>query len=455
MKKVKVLINKSVKGDMTYNIYRFKNEAAKKDLNYYLDIDPIATINENDENIEEGVLLNVEPMYHDDGEEYTYMILSISFDFVYKDNFFTINLINSVEIIERKLEVYVGKTGIKEILVKRLINGSYENEIVITDKLEINDIIVLESNNSIKINKKISNYYAKIKFNINTKKVIFIDNNADGLYKPIYKPIEKMEEFELFPDINSQKNIYNYTTIATNSELKVSEISNISTIEVKENPNNIKTVIECSDNYCDNHNSDSSTWEKIDEIYSTNAYKIKKNDMYSREIPDFNIREIYNDDSNVELYSERLLNIPNIWHTDKLYMLYRKQRAYRFTNVFNERFSQKSDVFYIENLTKINIDKMVIYKKRVTYLDEDERKEPISPSDSEAQLLMIYVRIGGIYYADAIENIDKQPIEIVTNKSRLPFLKIKDNCLYSNHYNYTIYLYDEKGKKSKPYSIVI
>lgn len=453
MKRAKVLINKTVAGGMKYSIFRFKNKAAKKNLDYYLGVDPIATVTEDEENIEEGVVFDIEPTANDKGEDYDYVIYSLPNEFVYRNNFFMFNLINKDGKTERKFEVYVGKIGIREILVKKLVNGIYVNEKVITDKDEISKIVVIESNSAVALHKSIVTQYNKITMNLNTKSVPYIDMESDGVFKPQYTVIERINEYELYPNVNTQFNMFNYAVVGVDSENKITDVSNLSTVVLAENPNKVEMMVEYSDDY--NTMRGEATWNYLDKVYAANAYRINKKDMYSRIIPTYNVHEIKADDSNVEVYSERLLSLPNIWHRDKLYMLYRNNRAYRLKNVFEGKESEYSEVFYQEGDTKVNIDKMVIYKKRVTYLDEEDRNKPIEIGDKEAEILKIYVRAGGKYYIDALKNPRNRPIEIVSENSRLPIFQIKDRALYSNHYNYTVYLYDERGKKSEPYSKVM
>ncbi|MEG0153367.1 MAG: hypothetical protein RR744_09405, partial [Cellulosilyticaceae bacterium] len=333
------------------------------------------------------------------------------------------------------------------------VAGSYVNEKIITAPEEITELIVIESNNAVALNKAIVNLYNKITMNLNTKKIQYTDMESNGVYKPQYSVIEKVKEYELYPKSETQSNMFNYAVIGVNSESKITDVSNLSSILLAENPNEVEMIVEYSDDYFSQ--KDGATWNHLDKAYAANAYRISKKDMYSRVVPTYDVHEIKTDDSNVEIYCERLITLPNLWHRDKLYMLYRNNRAYRLKNVYEGQESEYSDVFFNEDTSKVTIDKMIIYKKRVTYLDEEDRNKPISIGDKDSEILKIYVRAGGRYYADALENHRGRPIEIVSENSRLPVFQIKDRALYSNHYNYTVYLYDEKGKQSEPYSKVM
>lgn len=453
MKRAKVLINKTVAGNMKYNIFVFKNEPAKKNLDYYLGIDPIAVVTEDENNVEEGVVFDVEPTADDKGEGYDYITYSLPYEFVYRNNFFMFNLIDIDGKTDRKLEIYVGKVSIREILVKQLVGGTYINEMVITNRDDIAKVVTIESNNAVALSKEIVNRYNKITMNLNTKKIPYIDSSSDGVYKPQFSIVEKLKEYELHPKVDSQSNIFNYAVVGIDHENKITDVSNLSSILLAENPNDIEMIVEYSDDYFSKKGE--ASWNYLDKVHAANAYRIKKSDMYSRVLPEYNVHEIKADDSNVEVYGERLLILPNLWHRDKIFMLYRSNRAYRLKNIYEGQESDYSEVFYNEGSNKVSIDKMIIYKKRVTYLDEEDRNKPIEIGDTEAEILKIYVRAGGRYYADALENPRNRPIEIVSENSRLPIFQIKDHTLYSNHYNYTVYLYDEKGKQSEPYSKVM
>lgn len=451
MKRAKVSISKTVNGDMTYSLFRFKNQAPKMDVHDYENIEPIEILSERDSSLDEGVMMDVEVTMNDKGEGYDFITYSLPFEFIYRDNFFMFNLINEKGKVERKMEVYVNQFAIKEVLVKKLESGIYINEKIFKNPEEIAKVIIVESNCAIGVHRSVVEPYHKVTMNINTRKVPFIDKESHGVYKHSYKVVERLKDYELYPIKEYQENIYHYTTIGEDSIGRISEVSNIGTVRLSEDPNKVNTTIEYSDNY---FKYSDTTWDKLESVKASNPYRIEKGEMYSRCIPQYEIHEVNADDTNLEVYNERLLRLPNVWHRDKLYMLYRKARAYRMQNELNGQKSEFSEVFYIDKDIKINLDKLVIYKKNVTYLNPEERKIPIQIADKDADLLKMYVRLGGLYYADAI-NSDNQPIEIVPDNSRIPLFQIKDHCLYSNYYNYTVYLYDEKGNRSEPCTIVL
>lgn len=453
MKRAKVLISSTTNQEMDYKIYRFKDEKPSTNLSDYVNIDPIGSISERKASIEQTIENKYEPFVIDNGDNYKYKTFSLPFEFIYKSDFFIFNIGTNVdeEPILRVI-VYTGKTSLMEIIIRKYSNGTSSVVYQTSNQEEMAKILVIENNSTVSLSKEITKDYKVITLALQTRKIGFIDNNSNGVYKHKYTLVEKINDYEIHPIIKTQENIYYYSVVGTHIDGRLSDISNISPIVIAENPNDITTIVEVSDDYCINQNN--PTWVELENIKASTVYRIKKDNMYSREIPKFNINEIKIDDSNLQVYSERLIQMPNLWHNDKISYRYRLNRAYRFTNeLFGEK-AEVSDVFYEEGYSNINIDKIVVYKKNVTQLDYDKRQEPIQITDNTAKLLKIYIRTGGIYYQDAILKADYEPIELVSNNSRYPILQIKDNCLYSSVYNYTVYLYDEKGKQSIPYTVV-
>ena len=84
---------------------------------------------------------------------------------------------------------------------------------------------------------------------------------------------------------------------------------------------------------------------------------------------------------------------------------------------------------------------------------------------SEEELSALQANIPEDYYKDFfLQNnntndpdgdVSNQVISAVTLDSKYPLLKVKDDCIYGNKYNYTIYLYDELGKVSEPITVVL
>lgn len=455
MKRAKIFINKSVAGDMIYDIYRFKNEKASIDLEDYKELTPISTIKEelSDDIIEFGQVSDYNPTVIDNGEDYDYKTYSTPFDFLYRNNFVVFNLKNHKnEMADETVSIYFNKVTISSIIFRKFDGEKYEKYKEITDRNEINSLVVVENNSAIALAKSLTDKYNTVTMGINTRLIPFIDRKSNGVFTPVFDVIEKLNSYDLIQD-RSQENIYYYSTIATSADNKVSDVSNIEAVQLAEDIESIDCIVECSDDYFEN--KDEATWKQIDKVQAYKAISIKKSDIYSRNLPKLNIGEFKFDDSNLQTYGERIIIVPNIWHKGKLDFIHRNSRAYRFKNECNGEESGYSDVFYIERKSEVRIDKMTIYKKRVTNLSKEIKKEPISTKDNEAELLKIYVRSGGLYYLDAIENTNNSPIEIVSQNSNFPILSIKDSCFYSNDYNYTVYLYDEKGNQSDPYSIVM
>lgn len=454
MRRAKIFVNKSVSGDMVYDIYKFKNKKASINLEDYREIEPISTIKEELSNdiVEFGQVADYNPTVIDHGDDYDFKIYSTPFEFLYRNNFVVFNLKNHKnEMASETISIYFNKVTISSIIFSRFNGEKYEKYNEVTDSNEICSLVVVESNRAIALAKKLTDSYRIVTMGINTRLIPFIDKKSNGVFTPVFDVVEKMNSYDLIQD-RSQKNVYYYSVIAISADDKVSDVSNVEAVQLAENIENIDCVIEYSDDYFEN--KDKATWDKLDKVQAYKAVSISKSDIYSRKLPKLNMGEFKFDDSNLQTHGERLIMIPNIWHRGKLDFLQRHSRAYRLKNECNGEESDYSEIFYVEGKSEIKIDKMTIYKKRVTNLSEEAKKEPILTKDSDAELLKIYVRSGGLYYLDAIENTNKSPIEIVSQNSNFPILNIKDSCFYSNDYNYTVYLYDAKGNQSDPYSIV-
>lgn len=456
MKRARIDIRETYNQNQRYNIYRFKNEPAKTNLEYYLDIDPITILDETDNNKphEYGEFDSYTPFVSDKGEEYKFISYSAPFDFVFRDDFVVFKIgKNNANKYDKLIEIYISKVGIGRFVYKELKDGLYVTKLETTDISEIRNHAEIVSSSCINLSRVYTDGYLQddIKLRISTNRLFYIDQESNGVFIPEYKVVERLKDYEIHP-IEVQGNIYHYTAISTDIYSKTSDVSNIASVLIKENPNDVNMYVECSDNY----HSGIKSWKRIDKIKASNVYRIEKNDMFSRIIPLFNSTEIKADDTNVQVYNERVLKVPNIWHKDKSSLSYRKLRAYRFVNEMNGEYSERSDIFYKDDYFKVNIDKMVIYKKNVTRMATKEEKiAPIHVDDKDAEILKICIRLGGKYYKEAIQDIDNQPIEVFTIDSRFPIISIKDHCLYSNEYNYTVYLYDEKGYVSNPISIVL
>ena len=141
------------------------------------------------------------------------------------------------------------------------------------------------------------------------------------------------------------------------------------------------------------------------------------------------------------------------------------EKIYRVKNVSifdTDIRSEYSDIIKSEDKIEVLIDKMIILKKNVTGLPEDVAAMPLTLNDTSSTTLKTYIRQGGIYYKEHLTNdyetnsqVNLSDVSIVTLDSRFPLFSIKDNCIYSNKYNYTIYLFDEIGNISEPISVVL
>lgn len=459
MKNPTLTFCKSAREDFVYKIFRTKNERKDFTVDYCIN-------NEADLIIYEKTNKDFEFKFEDyqisviDNED-GFLIVSAPFDIVKNDTSFTLNLKNnSLAIPHAELIINFGKNIISSLELK--IEGSLINKI--TDQSIISKIAKIKNDNSILLSKERFNYN-ECTITIPIKCVQITDLQANGIYNPIVSTLESKDFILFYQDSKYQKNVYFYTSIAFN-ETSITEFSDTRAIEVTEIPQNMRTLIECSDDF---QISETPTWKKFREekVYiPTSEIKIQKSEIHSDSIKNIYEHEIYVDDRLLLSNGLRIIKIPNIWHKDRRDMMQRPKKAFRLKNISLEDKtieSEYSNPIVFGEPIEILIDKMVILKRNVTGLPDDIANLPLDFNDEDVNVLKIYVRQGGIYYKDYVIGdyetnniiIYKDLTSSVTLDSRFPMFSIKDNCIFSYKYNYTVYLYDETGKISAPVTVVI
>lgn len=461
MKHPNLTFIKSPYSDLKYKIFRFKNSNEDISLDYYVSNEADLII---DENIDKDMDLHFDdyPLFVEDSIDDFTSFYSVSAPFEIVKNFtkITINLKNSISPKNiSKVSIYFAKNIISKVeyIVGDLINKT------ITDPNEIDKVVKIKSEYTILLNKE-EIFSDNCSISIDLKVIRVIDEVANGLYEPTVNYIDTEKYYLLYQDRNKLKNIYYYKSIAYKDDT-ISRISDTKIIEISEDISNIKTIIEYSENYT--HASETIWYELKGKFNPYSEIKISKDkkDIASNIVTNIYEHEIQADDRLVSTDGIRVIKLPNIWHKDKRYIMNRPKKAFRMKNILIGENIESNYTYPIEftDDVEVLIDKMVILKKNVTGLQDDVASLPISFNDVDSTSIRTYIRQGGIYYGEYLSSNNdinnhvatNNSISIVTLDSRFPILSIKDNCIYSNKYNYTVYLFDEIGNISEPISVVM
>lgn len=464
MKHPKLTFCKSSKKNLKYKIFRF-NSPNDFSIDYFI-------------NNKENLLLSEKTYYNSkiiefpnfqmtktDSDIDPFILLSTPFEFIKTNTPFHINFKNNIlSKNNSRIKIYIGADVISKI---EYLNDTDVID-TITDQSVINNLIRINKANSIYLNKDEFDYLVYT-IDANVEIISLTDNEAHGIFKPTISRIDTNDYVIFYQDKATHKNTYYYKAVGYDENNVFTDLSYNKAIEIWEDNKRISTIVE----YNDGSKLDGKlVWKEVQGVYSPDSeikiYK-DKSQLSSETVPNIYQHEIKADDRLLVSDGLRVLKIANVWHNDKSYMMLRPCKTYRFKNVYkpykvdeeDEAYNiietEYTDIFRIFNNIEVLIDKMVILRKDVTRLSTEDAKTPIELNDKEAETLKIYVRQGGIYYNDYLTSQNENDSDIVssiTTNSRFPLFNIKDNCIYSNKYNYTVYLFDEIGNISKPVSIV-
>ncbi|MGO0905003.1 hypothetical protein ACTPC6_04435 [Clostridioides difficile] len=455
MEHPKINICKSTEGNLLHYIYRFKNISSETEIEEYLNNqDPIIEILEENADIESKNIKDFLLSRNDFPKGYDgYTEFTLPFEVITPFKKLILNLKNSLSSMpQEKIEIQLSSyQTIARILFKKKTDfDGYETYRTITEQYEIDDIIKIRDNNGFLI-KKSNVEYNKVTLDFSIDVVTHIDIHAHGVFDPVVATIEGKNYTLFYQMKEKQKNKYEYRVISKFPSGCISELSNVGICELYENPDEITQVLEVKED-----DSKITKWKEIKREKASKDINVNKDDLYSKLISTISSQEIHSDDSILITDGIRYVKLPNIWHKDKRELFYRKSRVFRVKNIYKNISTDYCKSIIFQDKLEVLIDKMVIYRKDVTNLNENEQKKPVDTTDENAKIFKTYIRQSGKYYNDCINNIeDNNTVEIVVLNSRYPLLSIKDYCLYSNKYNYTVYLYDEKGNISDPVVAVL
>lgn len=472
MKTSLIKIYQTEAGDATHYIYRSKDKPIPKLLEEFVNNnDYISVVDETVARPTLTTLNNVSMTVKTSPKGYNeFSALSLPFTFATPGSVFKIEFKNNVEITDKvTYTIYAGLN-----VIFKVIENKDGTDKVITDPNWISDNFKIDkSKSAIFVRNDIAgfkqaNYYGQINIYdyFDTGDLQTGASRAHGIYDVPLEIIETPDYISFYQNAEKRKNLYYYNVITKFTDGTISEISNTQVCELSENSDQIIFELEYSDDF---HTSDNPTWTQLKTaapVEDIRVYK-KDGDLVSAIIPIDNFA-VFANDYNVKLDNTRELKLTNIWNSDNRKLMERPKRVFRARNVYkpnNKICSEYTKPVVFDDNIEILIDKIMILRKDVTTLAPNKQSLPISIKDGDATTLKVFVRQGGIYYKDFfLQNnntndpdgdVSNQVISAVTLDSKYPLLKVKDDCIYGNKYNYTIYLYDELGKVSEPITVVL
>lgn len=459
MLNARIKIAKSVDNIFTHYIYKYTGMESSDDIEEYINHQkPIAIIKEKDARPYDMPFTDYEMARNDNPNEAGYIQFYCAFEFIYQNNDLIINLKNeNLGAAYQKIKVHFTSTQtINKIIIYELqSDNKYKVINEISDEAQINNLFIIKGYNTFLIEKTLIPCQ-KVTFDFTIKVVEFIDTNSTGLFKPIIKVIEGEDIIVLCQEKDNMYNYYEYRVISRDTAGNLTPLSVPGGVTIKEKAEDVTQILQSCENYF--YLNATKKWTDEQTKLCSEEFIINKNSMFSTEVPTLLPSEFKLDDSQVISNNIRYIDLPNIWYKDKAYLFERYKKAYRIKNKLKNESTGYSNIITFDGTMTVYIDRIIIYKKDVTDMADQYKNLPIDSSTEGAEILKIYIRDGGIYHKQyEISGIDpdiEQYITVVGLNSRYPILTIKDNCMFSKWYNYTVYFYDEHEKVSEPIVIV-
>ena len=435
--------------NMIHYVYRSQDKPIEKTLEEFIsNRTPIGMIDEAVEPVS-SIQINEMTMLKDNHPKNNkgYIQLSLPFNFNLGNNKYNINLRNNAN-------------GDNDITIEiELGANALLSAKILEENITLNDIIF--RNNAILIPEDIPSDYNVITFTGDIPVFKFQDAGEEfevvtperghGIYKPILRVVETSKYFQFYQDADYRKNIYYYYVISKDRNGNVSDISNTQVLEISEDLIDF-TLYESHDYY----KTDTPTFTEVCKAKSIEDIKVNKGETHSSIINTENIGIVPYE---IDTDNNRLIYVTNIWNTSNRHLMNRDKKAYKAVNSY-EGIQVESDIFtFKEAQEEVLIDKIVILKKDVTGLSDEERRTPLDIKDENTSVLKVFVRQGGKFYSDYFLGKDMETndydypeylVSSITLDSRFPLLKINDIGIRGNKYNYTMYLYDEDENISEP-----
>lgn len=480
MKRIKLNIKTSDRGDYTYHIFRDIDETKlPADAAELSQLTPIFELQEDI--MEHTALLTADVIKVNknkiprDGR--------IPYELGYKPVIDSIHEINLECITPNGTEeILIEFDTAKEIsrIIKRDFNGNpsvvpLENIEVINDNIYINYALI-DTATEIQ-----GQYYISVVEVYDDDEVIVeglekFQGEAHGLPKPLPNFIEMQQSvaanteltyFNISPSAGDEGLNYYYRMIAEDPLGNISEPSNLLATLLSQAANEISYRLEVNEPGSTNEDNG---WQlfadnlKHDEFVSFGKKGTDNYINYGKVFKDAKQKmlasEFEEDKSLINADSIYKLLVPNIWYDDDYQNKYLNGSplAFRLKVIDNlGEHSEPTDVFQIEN-THVPLEKIVVYKKNVSGISIKD--EPITDEDvanGDATILHTFIKKGGIYH-DIVTH-DSEPLNqefvdgnITIIDSLCDYLKIgaKDaSCFPGQTYNYTVRIFDafEEGSE--------
>lgn len=274
----------------------------------------------------------------------------------------------------------------------------------------------------------------------------------NGSYVPLWEIGETSDE--------ERGRLYYYRIVAVQGGL-VSQASALFSHELKQNPEAVRHILEICKSY---HGSDDPLWEPLTILARGEVAQIglPKGAEYSRfgkpveaGVPEFS-KEDWNLDTRYILSENKVIvTLPNVWCKGDPRFNRRRYVAYRLISELQGFKSEEGPVLTEVEEAHLPVERMLVIRRNVTGQDEAEKQR--GSLVNEGTVIKVYIRKNGIYYDSIVGrslpiNVPKSPspTDTMTEGSIFNTLTIEDTCLPGESYNYTVYMYDSYGDRSKP-----
>ena len=244
--------------------------------------------------------------------------------------------------------------------------------------------------------------------------------------------------------------LLHYRVLYDNELGAVSELSDIMSVEIKQDKEVVSAWIEMLNN---------NKWIKYQDVKIDTYFDILKPKTNSQEtIFEESVCNLKSDDisfDNKYIRSNNLvtINILNPWHVNNSNMHYRKTKLFRVGCTIGDGNILYSDIINKE-VQYSPIDKLVILRK-----EHDGTNSNLSIGDDGVTVKQI-IRAGGLYFTKEMEYIQFNEETILNDISIVNFdncfntIKVVDKGIIAGRkYKYTFILYDHSGHKSNSLTI--
>ena len=254
--------------------------------------------------------------------------------------------------------------------------------------------------------------------------------------------------------------LYYYRIVAVQGEL-VSRSSALFSHELKQKTEVVRHILEICKSY---HGVADPLWEPLTILEKGEVAQIgmPRSPEYSRfgkpveaGVPEFSDEDWSLDTKYILSENKVIVTLPNVWCKGDPRFNRRPHVAYRLISELQGFRSEEGPVLTKTEEAFLPVERMVVIRRTVTGLDEAEKTR--GSLVNEGTVIKTYIRKNGIYYDSIVGrslpvNVPKStsPTDTLTEASIFKSLTIEDACLPGESYNYTVYMYDSYGDRSRP-----